>query len=523
MRVERLYIKNFRSIETLDIELQPLCTFIGPNNTGKSNILDSLDLVLGETYPTIRAFSERDFRNHDTSQVIEITTIFDSPVNDDYGRPLIHGITLRLNRPDDLEYFPIDEHGERILYSTGTPMRISTRMREQIPLLHISVDRRVESQLRPTSWTLWGKIQRELNRRFEGNKSKVGDFKHKIGEAEDLLHIPALDKVQNILQDNIREQTNLPDISLKFGLADPLEHYKTLRPYLRNIQTGPEFDPQEMGLGAQSALVIALAEAYRQLVRESVVMLIDEPELYLHPHACRHFYSVLKVLLESGVQVIYTTHSPAFLDVADYPNIYLVRKEGDKTKVFEGSKLNLRGEDRLKVMTRFDTTAAEVFFAKVVLLVEGPEDRIACSRAFQLDKVELDKEGVSIACCGGKCAIPLMAKIFTGLNIPTCVFCDRDPGKPTEEESEKIREIVGDEDFFELPGKLEDALELNRKLDQVELMEFLDQYNSLAEMPQIFRGTINQVIGRVKSILGYDDEEEYPLPESEAEHEDLPF
>lgn len=156
-------------------------------------------------------------------------------------------------------------------------------------------------------------------------------------------------------------------------------------------------------------------------------------------------------------------------------------------------------------------------------MVEGAEDRIACSRAFQLDKVELDKEGGSIACCGGKCAIPLMAKIFTGLNIPTCVFCDRDPGKPTEKESEKIREIVGDKNFFELPCKLEDALELNRKLDQVELMEFLDEYNSLAEMPQIFRGTINQVIGRVKSILGYDDEEEYSLPESAAEHEDLPF
>ena len=57
--------------------------------------------------------------------------------------------------------------------------------------------------------------------------------------------------------------------------------------------------------------------------------------------------------------------------------------------------------------------ASEVFFAKAVLLVEGPEDRIACARAFQLHELDVDKEGVSITCCGGKSGIPLMAKILT--------------------------------------------------------------------------------------------------------------
>lgn len=141
MRAEKLHIENFRSIETLDISLQHLCAFIGPNNAGKSNVLDALDLVLGETYPTIRAFSERDFRNHDTSQAIEIRTTFDNPINDDYGNDRIYGIVLRVSSLEDLEYFPIDEDGNRICYSTGTPMRVSNRMREQIPLLHIDIDR----------------------------------------------------------------------------------------------------------------------------------------------------------------------------------------------------------------------------------------------------------------------------------------------------------------------------------------------------------------------------------------------
>jgi putative ATP-dependent endonuclease of OLD family len=290
MRVQRLHIENFRSIELIDIELQPFCAFIGPNNAGKSNILDALDLVLGETYPTIRAFSEKDFRNHDTNRPIEIRTTFDTPINDDYGRSNTYGITLKVSGVNDLEYFPTDEHGDRLYYQTERPIRISNAMREQIPLLHIDIDRRVSSQLRPTSWTLWGRIQKELNKKFGENGERVGNFRTKIGEATELLEIRELNEVENILRDNVRSQTNLPDLSLKFMLTDPIEHYKNLRPYLKNIDTGPEFDPEEMGLGTQSALVIALAEAYRQLVRESVVMLIDEPELYLHPHACRHFY-----------------------------------------------------------------------------------------------------------------------------------------------------------------------------------------------------------------------------------------
>ena len=94
MRVGKLHIKNFRSIEELDIELQSLSAFIGPNNAGKSNILDALDLILGETWPTIRAFSERDFRNHDPGQTIEIKTTFDSPINDDSANPRIYGFML---------------------------------------------------------------------------------------------------------------------------------------------------------------------------------------------------------------------------------------------------------------------------------------------------------------------------------------------------------------------------------------------------------------------------------------------
>src|SRR5260370_21668912 len=46
MRITRLQIENFRSIRNLDIELGDTTVFIGPNNAGKSAILDAIRIVL---------------------------------------------------------------------------------------------------------------------------------------------------------------------------------------------------------------------------------------------------------------------------------------------------------------------------------------------------------------------------------------------------------------------------------------------------------------------------------------------
>ncbi len=59
--LERLKIKNFRSIKEIEIPFGRMNAFIGPNNAGKSNIMKALDLILGPTYPTARSFEENLF------------------------------------------------------------------------------------------------------------------------------------------------------------------------------------------------------------------------------------------------------------------------------------------------------------------------------------------------------------------------------------------------------------------------------------------------------------------------------
>jgi|AP95_1055475.scaffolds.fasta_scaffold47108_2 predicted ATPase len=44
-RITKVWAKNFRSIKSLELELEPLTVLVGPNASGKSNIVDVLRFV----------------------------------------------------------------------------------------------------------------------------------------------------------------------------------------------------------------------------------------------------------------------------------------------------------------------------------------------------------------------------------------------------------------------------------------------------------------------------------------------
>ena len=64
MKITKLIIKNFRSIDAEGIEIifdTNLTALIGKNNVGKSNILAAIDIILGGYWPTENRFQIDDF------------------------------------------------------------------------------------------------------------------------------------------------------------------------------------------------------------------------------------------------------------------------------------------------------------------------------------------------------------------------------------------------------------------------------------------------------------------------------
>ncbi len=196
---------------------------------------------------------------------------------------------------------------------------------------------------------------------------------------------------------------------------------------------------------------LALVRGMERLLASNLrkfVLLIEEPELYLSPHAQRHLYRVLRQLAERGNQILYSTHAPVFLSVDRMEELALVRHSTDEgTTLFQPEPL--AEAESFRALSEFDSDRAELFLARAALLVEGRTEKMTFPLVFDALGIEADKEGVLVLECGGKGNIPLFARICNHCGIPYVVVHDRDApeGKrPVESErivNKQIQEVAG--------------------------------------------------------------------------------
>lgn len=133
------------------------------------------------------------------------------------------------------------------------------------------------------------------------------------------------------------------------------------------------------GMRAKSAG--AKAKAHHESVGPNTahVLLLDEPELSLHPSATEIARDVLYSLPESeNWQIMLATHSPSFIDLTkDHTTIIRVDKTTDDhiktTTLFkpESAQLDVDDKENLKLINLFDSHISEAFFGGTVLVVEG--------------------------------------------------------------------------------------------------------------------------------------------------------
>ena len=116
--------------------------------------------------------------------------------------------------------------------------------------------------------------------------------------------------------------------------------------------------------------VIGALEASCARGLSGLLLLIEEPELYLRPQAQRYLYRLLREFALADNQVIYSTHSPAFLNVARLDELVFVeRLPQTGTRAVQPETVS--ADDDFRVMTEFDAARSELFLARAVLLVEG--------------------------------------------------------------------------------------------------------------------------------------------------------
>ena len=93
-------------------------------------------------------------------------------------------------------------------------------------------------------------------------------------------------------------------LETEFKTFDPLSYYKNMNLLLRhNEQT---LSLAQAGQGMRNMTIIALFRAYAKIFRGDAILAIEEPELYLHPHAERNLAKLFREIANEESQLFYT-------------------------------------------------------------------------------------------------------------------------------------------------------------------------------------------------------------------------
>ena len=184
-------------------------------------------------------------------------------------------------------------------------------------------------------------------------------------------------------------------------------------------------------------------------------------------------------LAAAGNQVLFSTHSPAFLSVAHLEELAIVGHDPTAgTWIIQPAPL--AADEEFRIVSELDAERSELFLARAALLVEGRTEKLVFPFVFRALGFDADGEAISVVECGGKSNIPIFARICDAVGVPFVAVHDRDaePGEePIPAESRLnalIETVVGAERVVVLEPDFEGATGVPGHKPQGALRRFAD-------------------------------------------------
>ncbi len=330
--LDKLTIKGFKSIKSLEnLELTNLNILIGGNGAGKSNFIDFFRMLRtmmdGNLNDYIRhsgGISDLLFNGRKVTKQLKFKTHFGVRR---YRFSIVPGAKENFSLTKEARYY---EHGESGWWELGDSDDGTSRLAREVK------DKMSDSRNSKyvydaiTSWQVY---------HFHDTSSDAGMRHNEIVQDNKRLRFngsniaPFLLKLKTKYTDVYNEITEAVKLVIPFFddfLLDVEEYGQKKKVNLSWRQKGTDYPMQPYHLSDGSIRFICLATALLQ-PRPPAAIIIDEPELGLHPFAI----NVLAELVQSAAkktQLIIATQSPAFIDNFSIENIIVVnRKQGAST------------------------------------------------------------------------------------------------------------------------------------------------------------------------------------------------
>lgn len=445
MIISELKIYNFRQFKSVNgvpgLEItfhKGLNALIGENDSGKSAVIDALKLILlTQSNEYIRP-SDEDFYK---------------PVEGEACSELKIDCTIAEFTQNEaknfIEYLSFTKTGDKVEYTLELHYRAwkeGHKIYQELRVGDIDDGISIDGKAREFLKAVYLKPLRDAEREMSsGRGSRISQillnhpvFKDKKEHAVLDIFQDANRRIENYFTDDTDGKRILQTIRNNLesfndnGQASNAE-LKTSDIQLKAILESLSLDAPEInpGLGELNLLFIA---AELLLLKDDTdgglkLALIEELEAHLHPQAQLRLISYLQnEYNENDVQIIISTHSPILASKINLKNLILM-KNGTGFDLAEGMT-GLQKGDYLFLQRFLDSTKANLFFAKGIIMVEGDAENILVPILADILGYPLEKYGISIVNVGSTAFLRysgiMVRKDGADIGIPVSVITDCD-------------------------------------------------------------------------------------------------
>ncbi|MGV8946118.1 MAG: ATP-dependent nuclease [Lutibacter sp.] len=449
-------IKNFKSIIDESFELSAFTPLVGYNNAGKSNMLEAIKWLLRKS-----ALSETAF--YDKTQAVEMegrisgiseTILEQLPDNQRASiEPFLFTDSLYIKRVQAQPSIPVGQirllvkdpanignANEWRANPTGLDQALQALFPEPIQIG--AMENAEEDVSKSKNTTTIGKLLSEIIGPIQASYST--QVQTALDGIKDLLDANGISRATE-LNDfdaavNSKVESFFPGVNIKVHVPTPelkevfskgtIKVFENLNPDGRDVSA--------LGHGAQRSIQMALVRHLADIKRESgeqasnTILLIDEPELYLHPQAIEILRDALKTLSTQGYQVIFSTHSPFMITSKDVGNTLLIRKN-DTQGTYKRNSLKAAipavvtaAPSQLELVFSL-SHSSNILFSERVILAEGTtENRLIPAIIQKVTSRTVGLHKTALVSMGGSGNTRKAMLVLKTMDIPTKAVVDLD-------------------------------------------------------------------------------------------------
>jgi predicted ATPase len=420
VQVLSIDIKNFRCFESFSLEFGGASRLIiGSNGMGKTTLLHALHMAMQGG----RGITLEDLR--DSSIPLEIIAKLGAVP------PTAHGVfhdAMTFETPPFLRvgvqatWDPAEAELEIVHgFPDAAWRRAGREARANLPVLMLNAQRDVGRLL---TFTGTASLLDDLVRRLDIDEPLQDALAEVDSAAQRLSEAPEVEGMLSALRSELVRL--IPDVddpaySIGVGLSDRRDLLRQFALRLKHEGPPRSLVHQAGGLGQLtiSAVLLRLAE-----LQPEAVLLIDEPEQALHPQVQR---SLIAAFRDRQAQAVGVTHSASVLSEVDPREITRLRRGAAHD--IEAVTPGLISDYDARRIRRYATAqTAEAYFAKTVIVVEGPSDHFAVREFAAKAGLPLDALGVSILPLDGADTFKTYLELLgpNGLGLRILGMCDAD-------------------------------------------------------------------------------------------------